>query len=207
MSNVLPFKQLNTPKPGKVGGDTFFYTVDQIVSPKQLQHLFSLRTASLGKFKATVFAAPGRLGDITPLLEAREWLTIGMYGWEGCAYECRYWFDDIALEYLKRGLKLGYAPLFMAPWHIWDSDLVGALNTAGVALMHRGEQSPEDLFRAYPGKREDRLKFPAHSHVYTSAVAMEAHPMFKVERVQSIRRFLDPTDLGLLEGKDATRIV
>lgn len=207
MSTVLPFKQLNTPKPSKITGDTFFYTVDQIVNARQLELLFALRMASLGKFKATVFAAPNRLGSIAPLKEASDWLTIGMYGWEGCAYECRYWSDDMGIDYLKRGLALGYAPLFMAPWHIWDSDLVGALNTVGVALMHRGEQSPEDIFRAYPGPREDRLKFPAHSHVYTSAVAMEAHPMFTVQRVQSIRRFLDPSDLGLLEGKDVTRIV
>lgn len=207
MSNVLPFKQLNSPKPGKVVGDTFFYTVDQIVHPKQLEPLFALRLASLGKFKVTVFAAPNRLGDISPLKESEDWLTIGMYGWEGCAYECRYWSDDMGVDYLKRGLKLGYAPLFMAPWHVWDSDLVGALNTVGVALVHRGEQSPADLFRAYPGQKEERLKMPAHSHVYSSAVALEAHPMFTVPRVQGVRRFLDPADLGLLEGKDASRIV
>jgi len=115
----------------------------------------------------TAYLPPGPVG---PVGGRPAWMEVCPLGWEGYPGECLGWTRAQAEEVVHEAEKMGYAKVLMAPWDLFDEDVLKGLIRAGASL-HRGLSRQKKGFTARLFASFDPLylgiESPRNNHLFT----------------------------------------
>jgi len=168
--------------------------------------LDQLYQRSGGRFKATLFAIPGRLcGDALIDAAGRPYLELAVHGWGHALRECEHWTQEQTAEVLARCLAAGrqheednpyYTAIFKAPYWVTSPGLYAGLLASNWAVADH----PQNLTRIPRALRRYVLS-PSHriGAAHHVLPVIQAHGHFTNETGNGLRECLG-SFVGLAES-------